>query len=41
MIEDGWLADELSVLRPVSALHGGLARPSLRCRVELFATAAS
>ncbi len=35
MIEDGWLADELSVLRPVTALHAVSHDPTLRHQVEL------
>ena len=35
MIEDGWLADDLSVLRPVTALHAVSHDPTLRHRVEL------
>ena len=35
MIEDGWLADDLSVLRPVTALHNVSHDPTLRHQVEL------
>ncbi len=35
MIEDGWLADDLSVLRPVSALHAVSHDPTLKHQVEL------
>ena len=35
MIEEGWLADELSVLRPVTALHAVSHDPTLRHQVEL------
>jgi proteasome accessory factor A len=35
MIEEGWLDDELSLLRPVSALHAVSHDPTLRTTVEL------
>jgi proteasome accessory factor A len=35
MVEDGWLADELSLLRPVPALHAVSHDPTLRTTVEL------
>jgi proteasome accessory factor A len=35
MVEDAWLADELTLLRPVSALHAVSHDPTLRTTVEL------